>query len=1187
MFATSLVVAPAATVSAAPVGGSCVTIGHDVSCTYSYLGVAQEFVVPAGVTSLTAELVGGTGGSSGGQAGGNPGVVNATFSVTPGSTLGIYVGGSASGSTAGWNGGGSGVNGSGGGGGATDIRLNGSGLSNRLLVAAGGGGAGASSRNGTGGAGGNASQAGGAATDVGGNHGGSAGNTTAGGLGGAAVAPPSADGWGPATPSVKDGTAGTDGTGGTFVSDATGAGAGGGGGGGGLFGGGSGAGGGHYVRAVNGLEFVDTAGSGGGGGANGIKIPALGLSVGTTTGAPHVFLRYTLPDVAPTLLFDPSSVNLTANAICVATLTGAPATVTGIPTPSVTYSPPLGISLGLGTIVVTGTASNGVSPNAISSFTATVRDTTPPTISNVPANITLSTTDPNGAVATYTTPTVQDNCGVTSINRTQGLASGSTFPVGTTIVEYTAKDAANNAAARSFTVTVNLVTPPTIGAIADVHVTAATGTCSATVPAPTVTTGGTPLPDVTFSPAMPGVFPVGSTGVTATATNGTPPDATTNFRVVVEDHQSPTLTNLPANITVPYTDSSGAVVTFGSPTVGDNCPGAFLSQTKGPSSGDVFPIGVTTVEFQASDGSNNTTTESFTVTVTGEAPTLAAIDNQVLWNDANVCSAVGFTPRVTVTGVPVPTVTFSPPMTTSFPVGSTTVTATASNGVSPDATRTFRVIVTDVQGPTLTMPANITVPATSAAGAVVTYAEPTANDNCEGPLTPTRTSGLASGSVFPIGTTTINYQVNGRDGLTSDFFTVTVTGTAPSIEPIANIVVPTAINTCSAVVPQPVPVVTGLPVPTVTFSPTWPASFTTGTTQFTATASNGVSPDATTSFVVTVEDHQPPRITVPRSIVVTATSAAGAVVVYGAISASDHCGAPTITRRAGPVSGSTFPIGTTTVTFRATDASGNFSEDSFTVTVNGAPPTIGSITGITVNADVNTCAAAGVAAPSTTTTGIPAPTVSFSPAMPGSFPVGTTTVTATATNGIAPDASTTFPVTVVDSQVPTIAGPSDITVFATSPGGATVTYAAPIASDNCPGVTFTRSVGPASGATFPIGDTVVTHVAKDAAGRTSTTSFRVHVAGAGEQISALITQVTGTGPGKALKNELVEAQRELARGDLRDACRELDSFVSLVKAQRGKKLTRQQADAFVAAAQQIIAVMNCRCLPPSRDRDRH
>ena len=75
-------------------------------------------------------------------------------------------------------------------------------------------------------------------------------------------------------------------------------------------------------------------------------------------------------------------------------------------------------------------------------------DATPPTIANCPTNINLQTTGTN-AVATWTTPTVADNCTTNitpsvSSSPTAGLASGSAFPIGTTTMTYSAKDAANN-----------------------------------------------------------------------------------------------------------------------------------------------------------------------------------------------------------------------------------------------------------------------------------------------------------------------------------------------------------------------------------------------------------------------------------------------------------------------------------------------------------------------------------------------------------------------------------------------------------------------------------------------------------------------------------------------------------------------------------------------------------------------
>ncbi|MBN9383364.1 MAG: hypothetical protein J0H74_21590 [Chitinophagaceae bacterium] len=129
------------------------------SQTFSYTGSVQTFTVPQDVSSLHIDASGAQGGtyvsSSPRAAGGNGGRVQAIYSVNPGMTLNIYVGGaggngyvvnSGSGSNAGgWNGGGTGAvnnpthTGSGGGG-ATDIRVGGTGLSNRILVAGGGGG---------------------------------------------------------------------------------------------------------------------------------------------------------------------------------------------------------------------------------------------------------------------------------------------------------------------------------------------------------------------------------------------------------------------------------------------------------------------------------------------------------------------------------------------------------------------------------------------------------------------------------------------------------------------------------------------------------------------------------------------------------------------------------------------------------------------------------------------------------------------------------------------------------------------------------------------------------------------------------------------------------------------------------------------------------------------------------------
>ena len=112
--------------------------------TFNYTGSQQTWTVPAGVTSVTVDARGAQGGTSSYGTGGNGGRIQATLPVTPGQTLYINVGGQGSMSAAGWNGGGapysSGI--TGGGGGATDIRIGGTALTDRKIVAGGGGGGG-------------------------------------------------------------------------------------------------------------------------------------------------------------------------------------------------------------------------------------------------------------------------------------------------------------------------------------------------------------------------------------------------------------------------------------------------------------------------------------------------------------------------------------------------------------------------------------------------------------------------------------------------------------------------------------------------------------------------------------------------------------------------------------------------------------------------------------------------------------------------------------------------------------------------------------------------------------------------------------------------------------------------------------------------------------------------------------
>lgn len=307
----------------------------------------------------------------------------------------------------------------------------------------------------------------------------------------------------------------------------------------------------------------------------------------------------------------------------------------------------------------------------------------------------------------------------------------------------------------------------------------------------------------------------------------------------------------------------------------------------------------------------------------------------------------------------------------------------------------------------------------------------------------------------------------------------------------ANIMTTAAAGQCSAVVTF--APTTGGTCGTITCSPPSGSSFNVGTTTVTCSQSGG-SPSC--SFTVTVTDTQSPTLgACPANITNQAAGAnCMATVVYTPPTASDNCGTPTVTCT--PPSGSSFPLGTTTVSCVAKDAANNMSSScSFTVqVVDSTAPTLGACpANITQPAAMGSCAANVTFTPPTALDNCGTPTVTCTPASGSSFPLGTTTVSCKATDGannMSP--ACTFTVTIQDTQAPIIgACPANISV--SNNGPTTVTYTPPTATDNCGNATV--SCVPASGSSFSLGTTTVTCTASDSSPNSpdSTCSFTVTV----------------------------------------------------------------------------------------------
>ena len=343
-----------------------------------------------------------------------------------------------------------------------------------------------------------------------------------------------------------------------------------------------------------------------------------------------------------------------------------------------------------------------------------------------------------------------------------------------------------------------------------------------------------------------------------------------------------------------------------------------------------------------------------------------------------------------------------------------------------------------------------------------------------------------------------------------------------------------------------------------------------GGNTITLTVSDGKL-SSTDTVVITVVDTTAPTLTLPPNLVLEATSGAGAVASYAASAYDLVSGNVAVHYSIDP--GSTFPLGTTTVTVTATDARGNTATGSFTVTVQDTtPPTLSLPADLILEA---TSPAGAVATYSATATDPVdgAVSVTLTPPSGSTFPLGTTTVTASAADAAGNTTTGTFRVMVVDTTPPTIVGPGNMVIDSTSSAGAQVTYAA-TASDIVSGsVAVTASIP--SGSEFPIGVTTVTLTATDAAGNTATATFTVTVLSPAQQIDALQSLVSGLtelsqNEIATLTTKLNAASTSMAKGNDTSARGQLGSFENQVQAfVNSGRLSSAEGQLLIAKAQNV------------------
>ena len=519
-----------------------------------------------------------------------------------------------------------------------------------------------------------------------------------------------------------------------------------------------------------------------------------------------------------------------------------------------------------------------------------------------------------GTHVTFDAAEASGTCGAVTANP----ASGSFFPVGSTVVSVTSETGGGSC---SFIVTVEDTgtNPPTISCPAN-QTANADSNCSATVNVGTATaTGDNVTIFATRSDGQPMYSCDGNGNCTRLSSDAPFAAGVTTITWIAHSHDTPgpyaseddeiahrtgaasctqtvTVNDVtPPTINAPNTSASAdancqaAVPDYSTiATVSDNCACASsdtsdtcqdrqritVSQDVAP--GTLVGLGPHTITLTANDGSSNnggagnTTTIQVTFTVNDTtAPVINCPASITTSNDPGLCSAVVNPGTATATdncdSTPtiVGTRSDNQPLNAAYPKGTTIITWSATDDAGNTSSCNQSVTVNDTEPPSISCPSNITRGNDPGiCGAVVTYTTPVGSDNCPGATT-AQTAGLPSGSTFPVGTTTNTFEVTDASG-----------------------------NKTSC------------------------------------------------SFTVTVNDVENPVISCPASQALEPTCPSGAVATWTPPVGTDNCPGAVTTRTAGPAPGSVFPIGTTTVTYTVNDAHGHSASCSFTVTVKTVFQTI-------------------------------------------------------------------------------------------------------------------------------------------------------------------------------------------------------------------------------------------------------
>ncbi|MGI0026961.1 MAG: HYR domain-containing protein, partial [Nitrosopumilaceae archaeon] len=491
--------------------------------------------------------------------------------------------------------------------------------------------------------------------------------------------------------------------------------------------------------------------------------------------------------------------------------------------------------------------------------------------------------------------------------------SPSAFPIGTTTVTWTAKDAAGNISNATQTVDVVDTTAPKITPPKNIKV-EATSLADNTVSLGNAT--ATDVEQVAISNNSPSAFPIGTTTVTWTAKDAAGNISNATQTVDVVDTTAPKITP-PKNITFEATSLNNNTVPLGTPTVTD------LEQvTVTNNAPKVFNIGLTTVTWTAKDAASNSANTTQTVEVRDTTAPKLIIPKDITIEATSVNGNIVSLGKANATDV-VGVESISNNSPSAFPIGTTTVTWTAKDAAGNISNATQTVDVVDTTAPKITPPKNIKVEATSLADNTVSLGNATATDVEQVAISNN------SPSAFPIGTTTVTWTAKDAAGNISNATqTVDVVDTtAPIITALTKIIANATSPTNNHVEIGNATAKDAVGVASITNDA--PQVFPFGQTIVTWKAIDTSGNSATATQKITIVDRSPPQLDIPSDIVVNATAFEMPIQIGQATATGIIDTSPKITNNAT----TSFSLGKTIVEWNATDKFGNSKSLTQSVTV--------------------------------------------------------------------------------------------------------------------------------------------------------------------------------------------------------------------------------------------------------------